>query len=74
MLATAFGAWAITRNPREPDEPLTITPFTTDGGLKDAPRLSPDGERVACSDASRRRRQGPLREGRGAGHATDAID
>ena len=47
MLAAAFGAWAITRNPREPDEPLTITPFTTDGGLKDAPRLSPDGERVA---------------------------
>jgi Tol biopolymer transport system component/predicted Ser/Thr protein kinase len=47
LLAALLGAWAVARNRREPQLPPTITPITTDGGLKDAPRLSPDGERVA---------------------------
>jgi len=35
------------REPGEPVEPMRITPFTADGGLKGWPRLSPDGELVA---------------------------
>jgi predicted Ser/Thr protein kinase len=34
------------RRPEAPVEPIRILPFTADGGLKVAPRLSPDGERV----------------------------
>jgi Tol biopolymer transport system component len=30
-----------------PAEPLKITPFTADGGTKQGPQLSPDGEKVA---------------------------
>jgi Tol biopolymer transport system component len=43
----ALGLWL--RSSRVPDSPSTlkITPFTTDGGQKDAPCLSPEGERVA---------------------------
>ena len=42
------GWWALKgRAPQTPAGPITITPFTTDGGGKYSPRLSPDGERVA---------------------------
>jgi eukaryotic-like serine/threonine-protein kinase len=34
---------------RQPTDPVRIVPFTADGGLKFAPRLSPDRERVAYS-------------------------
>jgi eukaryotic-like serine/threonine-protein kinase len=48
VLAVAFGWWGLTgRAPRTPTGPITITPFTTDGGGKFSPRLSPDGEKVA---------------------------
>jgi Tol biopolymer transport system component len=42
-----LGLWL--RWERAPDHPgpLKITPFTADGGQKDAPSLSPEGERVA---------------------------
>lgn len=35
--------------PEAPAPPLKITPLTTDGGFKEWPQLSPDGERVAYS-------------------------
>jgi dipeptidyl aminopeptidase/acylaminoacyl peptidase len=35
------------RSASEPRGPITITPFTADGGSKASPQLSPDGERVA---------------------------
>jgi len=45
---SAVGWWAVRgRAPQPPDAPVTITPFTTDGGGKFSPRLSPDGEKVA---------------------------
>jgi Tol biopolymer transport system component/predicted Ser/Thr protein kinase len=48
VLAAAFGWWALKGRTRQPPAgPVTITPFTTDRGGKFAPRLSPDGERVA---------------------------
>jgi Tol biopolymer transport system component len=48
VLAVAFGWWALKgRAHQAPLGPITITPFTTDGGEKASPRLSPDGERVA---------------------------
>ena len=47
VVATSFGAWALARRRTVPAGPITITPFTTDGGNKFFPRLSPDGERVA---------------------------
>ena len=44
----AFGGWALKGRARQtPAGPITITPFTTDGGGKSDPRLSPDGEKVA---------------------------
>jgi Tol biopolymer transport system component len=47
LALTAGGAWLLWgRGPRKPVEPMRILPFTTDGGLKLAPRLSPDGDRV----------------------------
>jgi Tol biopolymer transport system component len=47
-LVAAFGGWALNSRARQtPAAPITITPFTTDGGQKSDPRLSPDGERVA---------------------------
>ncbi len=50
VLAAAFGGWALKRRARQaPAGPITITPFTTDGGGKSSPRLSPDGEKVAYS-------------------------
>ena len=48
VLAAAFGWWALKgRAPQTAAGPITITPFTTDGGGKFSPRLSPDGEKVA---------------------------
>ena len=47
-LAAAFGGWMLKGRLRQaPVGPITITPFTTDGGGKSDPRLSPDGEKVA---------------------------
>ena len=44
----AVGAWLLARRGRDaPAQPMTVTPFTTDGGLKWSPQLSPDGEKVA---------------------------
>jgi Tol biopolymer transport system component/predicted Ser/Thr protein kinase len=44
------GAWLLRgRGPESPAGPIRILPFTTDGGLKYAPRLSPEGDRVAYS-------------------------
>ncbi len=51
VLAIALGAlgwwWLDGRGAGPPPEPLTITPFTADGGRKSTPQLSPDGEKVA---------------------------
>jgi predicted Ser/Thr protein kinase len=48
VLVAAVGWWLRPgRTPRTPAAPLEITPFTSDGGQKDSPRLSPDGEKVA---------------------------
>jgi hypothetical protein len=48
VLAAAVGWWTLRgRAPQAPARPITITPFTTDGGGKFSPRLSPDGEKVA---------------------------
>ena len=41
----APGPWTLGHRP----SPVRIVPFTADGGFKFAPRLSPDGERVAYS-------------------------
>ena len=44
----ALGWWLLSaRAPDTPAPPMEITPFTTDGGLKRLPQLSPDGEKVA---------------------------
>jgi Tol biopolymer transport system component len=44
----ALVAWLLSaRAPDAPAEPIKITHFTTDGGAKALPRLSPDGEKVA---------------------------
>ncbi len=45
-VAVIVSGWALVRRGDEPAGPTTITPFTTDGGNKFFPRLSPDGERV----------------------------
>jgi Tol biopolymer transport system component len=47
-IAVALAGWAAwERSSETPAGPVEIRPFTTDGGYKDWPRLSPDGERVA---------------------------
>ena len=49
-LALAGGAGWWFASGRTPEtSPIKITPFTTDGGSKRTPQLSPDGERVAYS-------------------------
>jgi Tol biopolymer transport system component len=46
--AAALGAWLLSgRAARAPAGPVQITRFTTDGGFKASPALSPDGEKVA---------------------------
>jgi Tol biopolymer transport system component/predicted Ser/Thr protein kinase len=50
VVALAIGTWYLSsRAPEAPRDPIRITPFTTDGGAKANPQLSPDGERVAYS-------------------------
>jgi len=47
-LVVSGGWWLVKgRTPPPASDPITITPFTFDGGAKAWPRLSPDGERVA---------------------------
>jgi Tol biopolymer transport system component len=46
-LALAVGALLLRRNVQPPEAPIEITPFTSDGGYKSFPQLSPDGEKVA---------------------------
>ncbi len=52
-LLAALGAvgWRLlaSRSPHTSTAPIRIVPFTSDGGLKMFPRLSPDGEKVAYS-------------------------
>jgi Tol biopolymer transport system component/predicted Ser/Thr protein kinase len=44
----AVGWWLLSgRTAKAPAGPVTITPFTSDGGRKASPQLSPDGEKVA---------------------------
>jgi Tol biopolymer transport system component len=45
--AGLLGWWVLPRPAQTPAGPVRIVPVTADGGLKYAPRLSPDGERVA---------------------------
>jgi serine/threonine protein kinase len=48
VIAGAFAWWWLSqRRPEAPAAPLKITPFTSDGGYKSGPRLSPDGQKVA---------------------------
>jgi serine/threonine protein kinase/WD40 repeat protein len=48
LAAVALGYWLLVHRRQEsPPVSPASTPFTTDGGWKDTPRLSPDGERVA---------------------------
>jgi Tol biopolymer transport system component len=50
VVLAAVAAWRLwSRQPARPTGPERIVPFTADGGFKFAPRLSPDGERVAYS-------------------------
>jgi Tol biopolymer transport system component/DNA-binding winged helix-turn-helix (wHTH) protein len=49
-VAVAVGGWLLSKRTADaPARPFTITPFTTDGGFKEWPQLSPDGERVVYS-------------------------
>ncbi len=48
VVAAALVWWSLAgRTSRTPAGPITITPFTTGGGEKNSPRLSPDAEKVA---------------------------
>ena len=48
VVVGTLGWWLLsTRSPSAPTAPPKIASFTTDGGLKSYPALSPDGERVA---------------------------
>jgi Tol biopolymer transport system component len=48
VVVGALGWWLLsTRAPSAPTAPPKFTSFTTDGGFKSDPALSPDGERVA---------------------------
>ena len=47
VVAAFLGWWFLSsRAPVGPSGPVTITPFTTEGGYKANPELSPDGEKV----------------------------
>jgi Tol biopolymer transport system component/DNA-binding winged helix-turn-helix (wHTH) protein len=48
-VALAVGLWFAKRAPEASTGPVKIRPLTTDGGFKEWPRLSPDGEKVAYS-------------------------
>jgi len=48
VAASALGWWLVSgRAPSAPVGPVKVTPFTSDGGYKAWPALSPDGELVA---------------------------
>jgi Tol biopolymer transport system component/predicted Ser/Thr protein kinase len=47
LLVAGAGGWTLAWRSPETRGPITITPFTADGGTKASPQLSPDGERVA---------------------------
>ena len=47
VVTAAIAGWLWKETRRTSRPPTDIRPFTTEGGLKIAPRLSPDGERVA---------------------------
>ncbi len=48
VAAVALGWWLLpARDSQRSAEPLEIRPFTNDGGWKEWPQLSPDGEKVA---------------------------
>jgi Tol biopolymer transport system component len=52
LAVVAVGAWLWSSRgkeaaPEAPGQPVKITPFTTDGGQKGNPALSPDGEKLA---------------------------
>jgi len=50
VVAGALAGWRLSKLTGAPPlPPLRITPFTTDGGAKSSPQLSPDGEEVAYS-------------------------
>jgi len=50
VAAGALAGWLLSkRGAAPPAGPLKVTPFTTDGGAKADPRLSPDAEKVAYS-------------------------
>jgi Tol biopolymer transport system component len=49
VLAGVASWWLWSRRPVAPGGPVQIVPFTADGGFKYAPRLSPDGQKVAYS-------------------------
>jgi Tol biopolymer transport system component len=56
IVAVAAGWWILAGHAPEATEPVTYTPVTTDGGWKDRPALSPDGEKVAFEWAEPGRR------------------
>jgi Tol biopolymer transport system component len=48
VIALASGGWYfVGRAPEEAAAPMEITPLTSDGGWKEHPQLSPDGDKVA---------------------------
>jgi Tol biopolymer transport system component/serine/threonine protein kinase len=49
VIAAGVGWWLLRGPAPETSAAMTIEPFTLDGGIKQVPRLSPDGERVAYS-------------------------
>ena len=69
VLATALGWWALKgRTPQTPAGPITITPFTTDGGGQVLPSSVPRRREGRLRVGGGRRRQlGHLRQGGGPG-------
>jgi Tol biopolymer transport system component len=49
LVAAALAAWLVAGRRPEPAGPVSIKPFTSDGGQKAWPQLSPDAERVVYS-------------------------
>jgi Tol biopolymer transport system component len=47
IVLAALAGWRLLRRPAAPAGPVSVAPFTADGGQKFLPSLSPDGERVA---------------------------
>ena len=47
LVTAAIAGWLWKETRRTPRPPIDIRPFTTDGGLKVSPQLSPDAEKIA---------------------------